>query len=505
MTARLAILLCSLTLTPSLQARTLPYTSQEQIKSLSLRGWNSAYNFDLTGAHAAFDEASRIEPLHPRPYLGKAMIVFWRYLLNRSEKDKESFYAIAEKTIDAGEKCEEAYGEDAEVKLCLGTIYGYRAFVNGRSKNYISAAWDGKKSYDYLCDALVRDPKLYDAYLGVGLFHYFITFIPKPMQWVVGLMGITGDSELGMKEMRIASQRGVFCKTEAQYYLSQFLPWHEGEFESSEAILKSLHDQYPSNTLLGFTLAVWEMKRADMRSAKDRLNALLKMPETDLVGIKTFASYKYAECLFRLNISNRSAYQRFLTEYKDQVYTATAAYRIGYIFERSGRRDSALAYYRKATERDRWFGDDAYSARRAQRLIATPVTATDTLLCAAQNKQKSGAHEEAIRLFARVQGTPSVANDDMALATFGIGETIFDGKSYAEALAHFRHLSASPIETELWLKPWSHYYAGVCLAKGGDSEGAAGIAAVFNYDEYDFKNWLEFRSRRELTNLGQKP
>jgi tetratricopeptide (TPR) repeat protein len=165
-----------------------------------------------------------------------------------------------------------------------------------------------------------------------------------------------------------------------------------------------------------------------------------------------------------------------------------------------------LTYYRKAVERERRFGDDAFSARRAQRLLNSPMSGKDTLLCLAQNKQKSGAHDDAIRLFTRIQSTPLVANDDMALAIFGLGETMIDRKSYAEALVHFRRLSASPIESELWLKPWSHYYAGVCLAKSGDSEGAAAeLRQVFNYDEYDFKNWLEFRSRRELTKLGQKP
>jgi tetratricopeptide (TPR) repeat protein len=320
-------------------------------------------------------------------------------------------------------------------------------------------------------------------------------------------MGITGDGELGMKELRIASQRGVFCKTEARYYLSQFLPWHEGEFDSSEAILKSLHDEYPSNTLLTFTLAVWEMKRADMQTAKERLHAILTSTEDDPVGIRTFSSYKYAECLFRLNDfeGSRSAYQSFLAGYKDHVYIPTSAYRIGYSFERSGRRDSALVYYRKAAAEVHWFGDDAYSARRARRLLDSPMTGSDTLLCAAQNNQKSGAHDEAIRLYTLIQSSTPVSNDDMALATFGIGETMFDAKSYAEALPYFRRLAASKIDFELWLRPWSHYYAGVCLAKTGDPEGAgAEFRQVFKYDEYDFKNWIEFRSRRELTKLGQK-
>lgn len=487
-------------------SRPLPYSISERIRTISLQGWNSAYNLELAHADQLFDEASGLEPLHPRPYLGKAMISFWRFLLNKHEDDKDKFLALADRTISAAEEYEDRYGEDADVKVCLGTIYGYRSFVYGRSKSYLKGAWDGKKSYDYFYDALKLDPKIYDAYLGIGLFHYFVTFIPKPLQWVVSVMGVTGDSKVGLKEIRVASQRGTFAKTEAQYYIAQFLPWQEGEFETSEQILVGLHEQFPSNTLLTFTLAVWEMKRGDIRSAKDKLTAIIQFPGDDLIGIRTFTSYKLAECYFRLNDfkAAREEYQRFLQRYRDQIYSATANYRIGFCYELAGQRDSAIVYYQRAAKNERRFGDDAYSARKAELLLGSPMLGLDSLLCTAQNAGKSGNHDGAFRIFSRLNDVSQQRPDVHAEILYGLGESLYERKLYSDALASFRQIPQEKIERELWLKPWAHYYSGLCFVKIGEPFNAKKeFELALEYEEYDFKNWLDFRSRRELDKLDK--
>ena len=488
----------------SVQARSLPYSTVERIRSLSSEGWQSAYNFKIADANTLFEEANRIEPLYPRPYLGKAMIAFWRYIVSRHEDEKEEFLRFADKTIDAAEKYEDRYGEEADVKLCLATIYGYRSFVYGRSRSYLKGAWDGKKSYDYFCDALKLDPKLYDAYLGVGLFHYFVTFVPKTLQWVIGVMGIEGDAQRGIREIRLAAERGTYSKTEAQYYLAQFLPWHEGEFGESEKILTELHGKYPANSLITFTLSVWEMRNADMSSAKAQLGALLNSNEDDVAGIRSFASYKLGECSFRLSSFDEAKknYINFLDQYRDHTYRATANFRVGLCYEFEGNRDSALAYYKKASESDGRFGDDAYAVRRSQIYLYSAVTRTDSMLFAAQNAQKCGMYDEAIRMYSSILQGPALSADLHAEATYGLGETYVDRRSYEAALPIFRQLTAINVGKELWLKPWSHYYCGLCLVKTGDKANAKKeFQSSLGFDEFDFKNWLEFRANRELEQL----
>src|SRR5262249_24469610 len=138
-------------------AGTLPPATVERVRTLTMDGINQAYNFNFDGANKSFDEAIGVEPLHPRPYVGRAMIAFWRCLLSKSDSDIQSFYTVADRAAQASEKFQDTYGDDAEAKLCLGTIYGYRAFVYGRTNSYFKAAWDARKSYDYFGDALRID------------------------------------------------------------------------------------------------------------------------------------------------------------------------------------------------------------------------------------------------------------------------------------------------------------------------------------------------------------
>src|ERR1041385_7899016 len=326
-----------------------------RVRNLTLEGLESAYNFDLKAANELFDEAIATAPLHPRPYISKSTLVLWRYLIGQKEADYEAFLSSAEKSIDICEQYIDRYGEDADALVCLGTVYGYRAFVYGRAKNYLKSAWDSKKSFDYFSDALKLDPHAYDAYLGLGVYHYFSAFLPKTLQWIVSILGVSGNSELALKELRIAAEKGTYSKTEAKYYLAQFLPWQEGDFESSEKIITDLTKLYPSNSLLTFTLAVWEMRRNDVQSAKERLVSITENNNNAIEGVKEFAEYKLAECYFRLNDFEhaRGHYQSFLSEHHDETYIATSYYRIGISYELAGQYEQALPYYRKAAETDR--------------------------------------------------------------------------------------------------------------------------------------------------------
>ena len=83
----------------------------EQVRKLTLEGFTNAYNFDFAAANKSFDQASEIEPLHPRPYVGKAMIELWRYLLSKNDTARKSFLDYADRAIEAAEKYEDRFGE----------------------------------------------------------------------------------------------------------------------------------------------------------------------------------------------------------------------------------------------------------------------------------------------------------------------------------------------------------------------------------------------------------
>lgn len=478
----------------------------DRVQALTLRGLEDAYNFDFDNAAGRFDEAISLDPSFPRPHVVKAAIRFWRYLLSRNDSDYQPFLSLADEAIQVSEKYLDEHGNNAEALGCLGTVYGYRAFAEVRAKSWLKAAWDGKRSYDCLYDAIKLDPHLYDAYLGLGLYHYYVTVLPKPLQWIISILGVSGDSELGFKEIRTTAEKGTYARTEAKYYLAVLLPWHSGDFDGSEKIFADLSLHYPNNSLFIFSRAVWEIRRNDVHTAKDRLLAILAMPNSALPGVDTYVHYKLAECYFRLEDwpAALTEYQASLNRNRDETYSTTSSYRIGLCYEMSGQRNVALPYYQRAATGNLTFGDDAYSLRRAQERLKSPLALPDTLLIRAQNALRTGNDEKAITLFTSLKNIPLISPDCVGEAEYGIGEALFDRGAYGDALRRFQSVLGLTLTQEGWLLPWSHYQSALCHLKLNNTQSAKNeLERALEYDNYDFKNWIEFRAKRELEELGK--
>lgn len=478
---------------------------RERFKSLMLEGLAKAYDFRFASADSIFTRVSAIEPLHPRPYLGKASMRFWVYLLSKDEKSRDEFLTYADRTIGAAEAYIDTYGEESDILVCLGTIYGYRSFAEARSKNYLTSAWDGKKSYDYFEKAVERDPANYDAYIGLGVYHYFSAFLPKTLQWIVSILGVTSDSDLGVRQVRMAAEKGTYSRVEAAYYLAQFLPWSEGDFTSSESIYEDLLRRYPRNSVFSFSLAVWQMRRNDIAAARKVLQGIVNNPEPAIPGAVTFATYKLAECYYRLEdfARAREAYHAFLLNYTDDPYVATTLYRLGICYEMEGNYREATKYYSRAQESPRGTGDDAYCRRKAQFRLSGQMTRVDTLLLHAQNRLRTGDYTAAKNTFLELLSLPGLPADISAEARYGLGETLIELGAYEEAITNFTATLRTKVVTELWLYPWSYFQRGTCYNKlGRRQEALEEFTKVGDFEDYDFENWLSFRTSRELDRLN---
>jgi len=499
----LLLALCLLSIPCSGRAADLQNVNQ--VTALTLEGLHHAYNFELDSAEAKFNEAVSLEPTHPRPFVSKAATLFWRFALGNDDKLFDQLLAQIDRAIDVTESYQEKNSRDADPLTCLGTLYGYRAFAYARHKSYLKAAWDGKKSLDYFNDALELNPKAYDAYLGLGCYHYFASFAPKTLRWVISILGIDGDAALAVREVKLAQERGTFATIEAQYALAQFLPWQSGSFVASESLLVDLNKRFPGNSLIAFTLAVWEMRRNDVSPAKNLLQDVAQHDRGAVPGLKAMALSKIAECDFRLNDFQNAIdeYKTFLSIYHDENYQATAHFRIGISYELTGHRDEAIKHYQASISASHKQGDDSYSSRKAELYVKIPISSADSLLVIGNNLFKSGNYDDAIALFRQLDSLSGVSPSLQAEARYGIGETLFEQKLFAEALPYFNAVLTATIGDEQWLIPWAHYQLGLCHTSIGNKTVAKQefTKALAFDNEYDFKNWLDFRTERELERL----
>jgi len=94
----------------------------------------------------------------------------------------------------------------------LGGALGYRGIYRSFRGNWWGAFMDGGKAYSHLKEALQLDPQLYDAYYGVGAYHYWKSAKSKLFWW----LPFFGDErKKGIQETMIAIQKGKYANTEA--------------------------------------------------------------------------------------------------------------------------------------------------------------------------------------------------------------------------------------------------------------------------------------------------
>ncbi len=233
---------------PILVARS-DHPSPERVRALTLEGLHYLYNFDVEKANERFNQAIAANPHHPRPQVSRIMAPLWKFLVTRADSDFQEVTRLTTECIDLAEKYLESNENDADALTCLGTAYGFRAYVHAVDKSYLKAAWDGRQSYGYLADAVRADPQFYDAYLWLGLYHFAVGRIPKALQWIVGILGIEGDRDLGVREIEVAARKSIYNSPEAKYFLVQFYPWYKGDFDAGEKVVDELLRDFRSNAV----------------------------------------------------------------------------------------------------------------------------------------------------------------------------------------------------------------------------------------------------------------
>jgi tetratricopeptide (TPR) repeat protein len=478
----------------------------DRSRTVTLEGMRFLYNFNVARAHERFAEAIELAPNYPRPYLALALAPLWKSFVTRSDSDHATAVRMLTETIAIAHRyLDEVDARDADVLTCLGTAYGYRTYISFVQKSYVRAAWDAKRCYDYLVEATRANPQFADPYLGLGLYHFSVASIPKPLQWLMSILGVDGDRDLGLREVERAAQKGTYNSVEAKFFLIQFLPWYKGDFETSEAMADELIRTYPSNTVFLYVKGFMKQRRGNLEEAMRYFLRMKSVANPYFAVINKFAELRLGECYFRLGeyAKARDAYLAFLSMNNRGQFEAVAAYHAGLCVELLGDREGALPHYSRAKGFESAHGDDIYSARHAGLRLVSPMTLVDSLMVVARNFHRRNMIPTALETYTDLLARYTLTNDQRAEIVFRMGDCYYDADRYDEAAEQFRSALELKVLNERWVIPWSHFMLGQIALKKGDLVAARReFERVNDFDNYDHKNWLTFRAEREIEKMN---
>lgn len=485
----------------SVNTYTIFCNNLEFSRNLTQKGISHLLNFEFELADKYLNDAIKHYPENPQPYISKSALPLWRFLFSKSEKDYEEALYMIDQSIKYAEKFYESNNKNSFALTNLGIAYGNKVFLKIRNENFLGAILDLRKSYSALTDAVKLNPESYDAYLGLGLYHYAIGSLPKTFKWVISLLGFEGNVEKGIKEIELAAEKGDFQKVEALFYLTQLYPWFYGDFDKAEKILDDLLLQYPNNQIFLYTRGVFRLNKNNVDGAlKDLLN-IQAQTSYPIKKLYSYSKYRLGECYFRLQEYNKGIgyYKDFIKDYSEEVYLPQVLLNTGISLEFTNRRLEAVEYYKKALSSKSKYGDDLFAVERAKKFLNNEIGEIDSLLIVARNLHKSGKYLDAVYLYDVKLINRGLSPEKAAEVYYYLGECYYDAIQFSEAKSAFEKAIFTKEQKATWIEPWSKFYLGQIYMKNGNRKTAQNyFREVLNFKGYHNERWLKFRVERSL-------
>lgn len=242
-----------------------PKGESRQIKAAQ-QGLDLLMNADPDAATRVFEEIQTNDPDSPLGYLLAADATWWKiYLTTGNLIDPDVFNVSSSSTspydshfgdlvniaITKARSNINAEHDVARNYLYEGMAYALRARFTGMRNQDLAAARAGKQMRSLLITALEQDRYLRDAYLGLGLYDYFVDTLPtivKLLRWIIGLPG--GSRVKGLQEIEYAAKYGELTHGEALFYLAKnYSRSNERRYAKSLELFQQLRSEYPRNML----------------------------------------------------------------------------------------------------------------------------------------------------------------------------------------------------------------------------------------------------------------
>lgn len=364
-----ALLLFSLYNAPSVRSQSAALAFPQELEADLSAGATAIYNLQFDLARDRLDHAIQLRPDHPAAYFFKAMAKWYELtydsLLNRDDRIEKDFEDLADKTISISKKFAKDPRLEAVAALYWGGGLGAKGWHYFSRRQWVKAYFSGKKGYGLLNRVLEKDPEMYDAYLGIGMYQYYAATL-GPVLKALSAFLIRGDREQGMRDLHFAESRSRYVRLEAAYFL-----WNaamdEGRLADAHEKLAFLNHAVPNSPLFlwcEIQTVFYEKKWDEVLAMSEEYIHWSHMSPRPEQYQNTFplllAKVYFHAGLAALNLKKlgeaRSYFNRCIAQESDFEGWRTMAYlRRGELSDLEGNRAAAVEDYRKVLGRpDVW-------------------------------------------------------------------------------------------------------------------------------------------------------
>ncbi len=468
--------------------------SQEFYQKLTDEGIELGYNLHFDGATKIFNRLIEMEPEDPRGYLLQSVNFYYRYQLEENHGAfSEQFVKLSKSAIEAAERRLNNAEQKLDAMFYLGTAHMYLAAYYGWESEWMKAYWYGRKGISYLERLVQLDPTYYDAYLGLGLYHYYTDVIPKLARPITFLLGLEPDRKKGLSELELAAKKGRYSQAEALLFLGSINLYIEKDYRKSLAYLEQLTELYPENASYLMLLGENYEKVGRNELALETLDRLVRDAGASRFPVLVISSYFRLGNLYYNQRELPTAIQNYQKALKhasestgnvDWVF-ALANLNLGRSFDLLGRRDEALQYYRRVQK-----SDHKHAYEVARKRIKKPLVRSKLASRTRNHDEIMEMYQDAVAKARAVNASTEPLS--MAELYYYVGREFYDRDIYNLAIRKFTKVVGMQNMGKEWIRPWAQFYLGKCYVKTGKFEEAqASLAAAYDHDDAELRSEID--------------
>lgn len=220
------------------------------IDALIHDGIRDTYNMRFEAADAAFQKVTKAYPDHPAGPFFIAMVEWWRILIDiENESRDDRFFDMLDEVVELCDERLDKNENDVAGLFFKGGSIGFKGRLLASRKSWVKAATTGKEALPVVMDAADLAPDNADLAFGTGIYDYYAAVLPDRYPVLKPLMVFLpeGNKALGLKELKLAADKGKYANYEAMYFLMQVYYGMENKPSSALTYARKLLGEFPEN------------------------------------------------------------------------------------------------------------------------------------------------------------------------------------------------------------------------------------------------------------------
>lgn len=339
-----------------------------------------------------------------------------------------------------------------------------------------------------------RFPNFMPNYMITGPMEMVAATIPKNLQWLSNLMGISGTMQGGNTSLqrflksgddwsRLFMQEGIFYHTYLQFHIMN-------RPNEALAFIRQQKLDVVNNHLFAYMAANLSLNNQQAETcerivrSRNLHSGYLKTPVWDfLLG--------YAN-LYKLDAEAEDHFENFLDAFKGNYYVKDAWLKLGYHYLVRGN-NSKFQYCQQQVKRH---GNTASDADKRALREASEAIVPNTLLLKARLLSDGGYYSRALTTLKQADERAFTNSDEMLEYNYRLGRIYQDMKDYEKAISQFEKVMRDGNTTKTYFAGKAALEAGEIKELNGDKAAAIRYYnRCIAYRNHDYENALEQKAR----------